>query len=363
MTQPAERLAQVEALRGIAALLVVWLHVTELFVQQPKMAGPGFWLFEVARLFDFGRIGVALFFAISGFVICSSIKGSAWHFVLRRLFRLYPAFWLSVAAGLYFVWGGWQPPVTDPMVLANITMLPAALGQPAVLGLYWTLETELVFYSLCLLLFLTGRVRNPLVYLVISVLLVALAAFFQMSDSWRPALSQWRSMPYHLSIMFWGASFRVFFDNKNSGLSFKRYFLSMQSLLLAHTLVVVLPAVWLYLSDLLTNAETAFRAGIPYLVALAVFYFGCRAELLRNRVLVWFGTISYSLYLFHPVVLHGVNSWLMASGPPVLLSNLFLYLIVILLASTIVAAVSYYLVESPIISLSKRLSSSLRDSR
>ena len=40
---------------------------------------------------------------------------------------------------------------------ANLTMLPDALGQPEMMGHYWTLETELVFYLLCIVLVLAGR--------------------------------------------------------------------------------------------------------------------------------------------------------------------------------------------------------------
>ena len=103
--QPGARLAYIDTQRGIAALLVIWLHASEVFVQLPK-APSGGWLFDLAWAVDTGRIGVVLFFAISGFVIPSSLAAkdgeTTTHalkvFLIRRFFRLYPAYWVSVLA-------------------------------------------------------------------------------------------------------------------------------------------------------------------------------------------------------------------------------------------------------------------------
>jgi peptidoglycan/LPS O-acetylase OafA/YrhL len=73
--------------------------------------------------FDWGRFGVVLFFLISGFVIPYSFSGQAplRKFVVSRLFRLYPAFWLSVlgtVAVIYFSGGI----INVRQVLANLSM-------------------------------------------------------------------------------------------------------------------------------------------------------------------------------------------------------------------------------------------------
>src|SRR5438045_9287952 len=65
------------------------------------------------RYFEFGITGVVLFFAISGFVIYGTLRGpragTGRRFVISRFFRLFPAYWVSVLAGLVFFWwwGGW----------------------------------------------------------------------------------------------------------------------------------------------------------------------------------------------------------------------------------------------------------------
>ena len=97
------RINHVDSIRGIAALLVVYMHVSEVFIRQfPAVKGNGTLLYDIARSVDFGRIGVIAFFAISGFVICSSLKGErgfvAAKFLVSRFFRSYPTFWFSIVA-------------------------------------------------------------------------------------------------------------------------------------------------------------------------------------------------------------------------------------------------------------------------
>ena len=112
-----------------------------------------------------GNAAIVIFFAISGYGICGSLRGSRWQgsvdFVVRRFFRLYPVFWLSVIFSVLMVWLPQSKDFTWPMVLANATMLPEAQGYGTLVVVYWTLETELAFYFLCLILFLLGCHSRP----------------------------------------------------------------------------------------------------------------------------------------------------------------------------------------------------------
>ncbi|RBH42304.1 acyltransferase, partial [Pseudomonas sp. MWU13-2860] len=84
-------LISVQALRALAAWTVVCHHFMQIFFDF-KARGP------VGQFFiDKGAVGVDIFFVISGLVIFLSTEGKALppaRFLLYRLFRIVPAYWL-----------------------------------------------------------------------------------------------------------------------------------------------------------------------------------------------------------------------------------------------------------------------------
>ena len=79
------------------------------------VAAPGtLWVHELTKPINAGRLGVVLFFAISGFVIPFSIKLAHRYpvreFLLTRFFRLYPAYWLSIPLGVITTYWLWKIP-------------------------------------------------------------------------------------------------------------------------------------------------------------------------------------------------------------------------------------------------------------
>src|SRR5947209_2434707 len=90
-----------------------------------------------------GKIGVILFLVISGFIIPVSLEqgGSNARFWLRRFFRLFPAYWLSILlAYLSTRCGRAVTGVQGWDWLVNLTMLEGFFGRPLVCGVFWTLQ-------------------------------------------------------------------------------------------------------------------------------------------------------------------------------------------------------------------------------
>src|SRR3954471_184909 len=92
-TPPAARIAELDALRGLAALGVALFHFSLL----DPAAGPGFAI---------GASGVDLFFIISGFVILMTLERTRdWKdFLVGRFSRLYPAYWACVTLAALAAW-------------------------------------------------------------------------------------------------------------------------------------------------------------------------------------------------------------------------------------------------------------------
>jgi peptidoglycan/LPS O-acetylase OafA/YrhL len=132
MTQ--RRLGWLDALRGYAAVAVVGFHFS------PSVLGLDRHM-AIFRHFDLGKYGVLLFFLVSGYVIPMSLErhGSLRRFWLGRLFRIYPAYLATI--GVAALLGAWHG-----SVLAHATMLLDMLGERGSVRVFWTLSYEMIFY-------------------------------------------------------------------------------------------------------------------------------------------------------------------------------------------------------------------------
>ena len=88
------RIIELDALRGIAAIFVLIYHYT---YRYNSLYGHSGILEELG--FYWGKQGVQLFFMISGFVIFLSLNHlkKPMDFIVSRFSRLYPPFWIAIA--------------------------------------------------------------------------------------------------------------------------------------------------------------------------------------------------------------------------------------------------------------------------
>jgi peptidoglycan/LPS O-acetylase OafA/YrhL len=140
------RLYEIDLLRIFAACSVVLYHY--LFAGYYKVVSPlGFE--EPGLLARYGYLGVDLFFMISGFVVLLS----AWDrtprsFLVSRVVRLYPAYWVAVSltALVSVLFGAGRFPISLVQYVGNLTMFNSLANLQNVDVVYWTLWAELRFY-------------------------------------------------------------------------------------------------------------------------------------------------------------------------------------------------------------------------
>ena len=355
------RFSHIDALRGIAALLVIWLHVSEVFVRlSPETSAQGTALYDLAWSVDVGRIGVVIFFAISGFVICRSLNGNriegSKKFIIRRFLRLYPAFWVSIPLGLFSMWWLYDKPFGWNIIAANLTMLPELLGEPSAIPLYWTLETELAFYILCWILFFYRKLNKPLILFLMTALLTGLFIVLKIYLISPEVRSSLKAMPYHLAIMFWGGFFRYWYGDKKALIRVAKRNIQLQWLLYVLTIIVFTPALSAYLQGSINQDSHLLRLGKSYTLGFSMFIIGNLVFKIKNRFMVWIGTISYSLYLLHPVVLYSLFWYLKNKAPYWLMTlHLSVYIVFTMIFSMVLSALVYYLVEKPAIDYAHKL--------
>jgi peptidoglycan/LPS O-acetylase OafA/YrhL len=175
------RLAWLDALRGIAALVVVFDHGSFLVVRQAKtLLSP--WL-------DVGQYGVFVFFMVSGYIIPASLerRGSVRAFWISRGFRLYPLYLFGIVASVVAFrlgYGTIRGAQRDPSgaVASWLLMLPNLLNGPNVPNVTWTLSYEMTFYLLLAALFSVRAHRHSGSYaLACGLVVVALGGVLPMS--------------------------------------------------------------------------------------------------------------------------------------------------------------------------------------
>ncbi len=150
------RLVELDALRGIAAIMVVCFHLGMNYQNESR------------KIFNVGLTGVDLFFMISGFVILLTLERTKdWKgFIIGRISRLYPAYWfcVSLTALLCLVRSKLIPEFHNSELLnqylVNLSMFQRWFNVPDIDGPYWTLSVELIFYGLMLGIFICGQIKN-----------------------------------------------------------------------------------------------------------------------------------------------------------------------------------------------------------
>jgi peptidoglycan/LPS O-acetylase OafA/YrhL len=270
---PTGRLTELDAMRGLAALLVVLFHYTCLYVEVKggtRANDVGVW---------WGHYGVQLFFAISGFVISMSLERTqnAADFVVSRFSRLFPTFWAAMLVTTVAVKLSGNPnlQVDGVAFLANLSMLPSVFGQPPVDGSYWTLAIELQFYLFLFGLKATGRF--PSIEKWIAVL--AILSFFIARAMPLQIVTLWSEFPWFVL-----------------GIAFYRIWTGERSL------TQQLPLLALCAGSVTVHNGLASLVIMGLVSSLFILLLKNRLGLFRQPLLQGLGLISYPLYLIHQYV-------------------------------------------------------------
>ncbi|GHJ50049.1 hypothetical protein Cs7R123_73910 [Catellatospora sp. TT07R-123] len=409
---PIERMQWMDALRAVAAGSVVVFHLVSYGFPALRPS----WLIEHI---DLGRYGVLLFFLVSGYVISMALEryrhlGAFW---IGRVLRLYPAYLVSALAMVAVLltgfrpYAGWEVGHPAVSVLSHAAMLGEFTGASPVLGVYWTLSYEMVFYLVVSALFVVGLQRrmhwwalglaavallgggvlpDALIgtepssrILVAAALLLLLAGsvaayvwggrrvavlaalggfallgFIALNGRLWPrtqAVASWNVLTF-LAVMFAGG---VIF-HAHRGTLRRSYAITVLAVVLAQ----IVGATWLHLahqpwseSRLAAAREGSLTTLLAVVVTFGVFF--ALRDRSFPRALTWMGQVSYSAYLFHNVILFAlmtsVQTWRMSPWRQLLL---FVVTVAVILA---VSGLSYRFVERPGQTVAKRLSRRFRE--
>ena len=276
-------LDSVQALRALAATSVVLAHI---------------------RFVQMGFFGVDVFFVVSGFIMCYVSGTSARDFLLKRVFRIVPLYWIgTLAVALVALAAPRALKSTSFDLLALVQSLffvPYVRADGAtmpMLFLGWTLEYEMFFYLLFTLA-LAWSVRYA--HLIVIGMLVTVAVLGAALQPTSVVLAFY-SKPVILEFGFGILAFLVW--NR-----YREWFRRPP------TLVVALAVTVAYLSLILIDRGFARGLHVPSFIlwcgpSLALLL-ACLALEGRFTFPAWvlaIGNASYSLYLFHPYVIRAID--------------------------------------------------------
>ncbi len=146
------RLTSIQALRGVAACMVLLYHLSYTLEEHYLVEGVRFRPFGF--FVELGYAGVDLFFVISGFVMtvtCYDRLGdprAVGSFLWRRATRIYPLYWLVTLAVLLLAWFEPSLATRSKDDLGHIFKSVVLWRQDVfpIMGVGWTLSYEVFFY-------------------------------------------------------------------------------------------------------------------------------------------------------------------------------------------------------------------------
>nr|WP_249797835.1 acyltransferase [Bradyrhizobium sp. 199] len=353
-----KRLAFIDTLRGIAVLAVVVQHTLEVIVRDhPTGAYHAFLHEAIGYYMNFGRFGVVLFFFVSGFVIPFSFPASASpvnDFAISRFFRLFPAYWTSIAIGLVTMQAVTSRTYPLSQIAANLTMLQSFLEVPHLWDFYWTLTIELLFYLVCIILFAAGLLHRPLTAaaIVIATALVGMAVAVLVADR-----AAWVVMEVglNLSAMFLGKIIR---DTVIGGRLRWRHVAGCTTL---YVLFAITLSSKRYGGIYQDDFFYSYSIGAAYVCAALVFIvFAAFGERMAWRPIAFVGVISYSVYLMSPFAMDWIHHYAWPGDGPL---AWFVFVAEVVTSSILVSWMTYSLVEKPWISFAHSLHSDRKGDR
>jgi peptidoglycan/LPS O-acetylase OafA/YrhL len=312
------RVPELDGLRGVAILLVIFCH----YVGEAEHAPVGVWGHRFLTAFSAGWAGVDLFFVLSGFLIGGILLKArdAPHyfqaFYMRRVFRILPIYYVwtllfAVVVIVAIVFFPGQRAVSShdlrrvPVQLAFLQNI--FVGTPrfvwAWFGVTWSLAVEEQFYLAAppLIRFLTPR---KLVFILVATICAApVLRFFIFRYVTGGVYIAVFSMPCRADALAWGMLLAVGWRE-----SWFREYVSRNSANLRRALLTLLFGAGVLLWWLVhpTNRVTVL-IGFSW---LAILYSGLLltvvsgsagwfAKMMRWKFLVWLGGVSYCVYLLH----------------------------------------------------------------
>lgn len=332
------KINSLQLMRGIAAILVLFFHVTFLFLTLNYNFFYG--------IFKQGDAGVDLFFVLSGFVIYYmhnkdiGISEKGREFFTKRFIRVYPIYWLILIflVPIYFLVPlfGIEEIRNSGNLIKSILLIPQNIEYMP-LGVAWTLSHEILFYLMFgLLIILKKRFSFPIVttWISVTIILFILTSSFGFSVNY---LFGFIFSPFNIEFLGGAIVAHLFLKNKlKYGLGF-----------------IALGILGFVISQFI-QVDRVILYGIPSILLIYGMVSYEATKKIKFPILFTFlGDASYSIYLTHYPLLSAINKVFLK----IHFYNTVGYFIatsLIVICTVAVGCLCHLLLEKPLIKTVKR---------
>ena len=306
------RIVAMEGLRGLAVMLVFFVHFDSLFGTYSEGIS---WLRSTSLYLGIiGNSGVDLFFLLSGYLIYGGLirkKVSYTSFLKRRVERLYPTFLavLSLYVALCFLMPAYSKLPASPFraglyLLENLFFLPGIFHIEPLITVCWSLSYEWAFYVTIPVLISALRMRdwkprNRVLFLAAVWIIAGIGcALFA------------RQMRIRMATFLCGAAL---YELQSMGELAHIARRSWELLAVASTAI---GTYMLYVAEKNSGHRMAFDYVMPIMALGVAFFVLCAAVIgyngSANRVFLWtplryLGNMSFSYFLIHGLTLKAVS--------------------------------------------------------
>jgi exopolysaccharide production protein ExoZ len=343
------KLNNIQALRGVAVLVVVFSH---LLVIEKKFGGANTILPEWLQ---FGIFGVDLFFVISGFVMVTVTRGKFQNvrhsllFLYHRASRIYPLYWVytTLALIVFLIQPSWvnSSQGNQVNILASYLLFPDDLLPLVQVG--WTLIHEMYFYLVFfIILLLVPEKLMPVSMLAWGAVIIVFG-----TSTGSPAYN----LAFHpLTIEFIAGCILAWHYHN---FTIRKINANGLVIIAGVGMIAAILGFVSFVAQTNSAPDGWWRLaiyGIPATVIVASITHAERNGITLPDFLIQSGNASYSIYLSHLFTINVVGRVWKFFSTDAIYDNLIVLPIIFLFA-LLVGFLSYKLVEIPLLTLSRKI--------